>query len=100
MKGPSATLLEEGDDEGGIYDVGDGSLCLPPLHWKTSLVFVYFFHGAACVCTQLQPPSQHPEDKGFESLILSFSVGIKAKCSNNAGGGVFMAEEDTLKRPP
>lgn len=73
---------------------------MPPLHWRTSLAFVYLFPGAAGVCTQLQPPSQHPGDKGFESLFVSFSTGIKANRSNNAGGGVFMAEEDTLKRLP
>lgn len=61
---------------------------------------MYLFHGAAGVCTQLQPPSQHPGDKGFESLSVSFSTGIKANRSNNAGGGVFVAEEDTLKRLP
>lgn len=61
---------------------------------------MYLCHGAAGVCTQLQPPSQHPGDKGFESLFVSFSTGIKANRSNNAGGGVFMAEEDTLKRLP
>lgn len=100
IRGHSATLLEENDDEGWIYGGGDSSLCLPPLLWTTSLVSVYFFSGAAGVYTQLQPLSQGHTDKGFELLSLPFSMGIKANRSNNAGGGVFMAEEDTLKRPP
>lgn len=48
---------------------------------------------------QLQPPSKHPGDKGFELLSLSFFTGIKTNRSNNADGGVFVTEEDTLKRP-
>lgn len=99
MTGPSATGLEEGDDEGWIYGAGDSSFCLPPLHWETSLVLVYFFGGDSGVCMQLQPPSKHPGDKGFELLSLSFFTGIKTNRSNNADGGVFVTEEDTPKRP-